>query len=123
MNTLPIYGLSIKFGTSDAAGCNWSPKSLQDIDLSIDYDLAVVYRDKNTNEYTIFVPNMPHSSKYIVTALELSGVKKSKRKVKYGKCPMYLLCIKYIWLALGGGVSQLQETKLTKYHIDTNVFL
>ena len=90
MDTLPIYGLSINFGTSDAAGCNWVgfnsisthklsdilPKSLQDIDPSIDYDLAIVYRDEITNEYTIFIPDMPHLSKNIVTALELSGVKK-----------------------------------------------
>ena len=35
---------------------------------------------------------------------------------------MYLLCIEDIWLALGGGSSQLQETKLTNYHFDKNAF-
>ena len=85
------------------------PKSLQDIDPFVDYDLAITYCDKITNEYTICIPNMPHLSKNIVTTLELSGVKKPKRKVKYGTCPIYLLCIKDIWLALDGGPSQLQE--------------
>ena len=52
-------------------------------------------------------------SKNIVTALELSGMKKSQRKIKFGKCPMYLVCFEDIWLALGGASSQLHETKLT----------
>jgi hypothetical protein len=61
MDTLPIiYGQSINFGTSDASGYNCVgfnsisthglidvlPKMLQDIDPSIGYDLAIVYREK-----------------------------------------------------------------------------
>ena len=35
---------------------------------------------------------------------------------------MYLLCIEEIWLALGGGSSQLQEKNLTNCHFYKNVF-
>jgi hypothetical protein len=63
MDILPIYGLLISVGRSDAAGCNWVgfnsivthkmsdilPKLVQDIDPSIDCDRAIVYLDEITN--------------------------------------------------------------------------
>jgi hypothetical protein len=35
---------------------------------------------------------------------------------------MSFLCIKELWLALGRGLSQLQESKLTNYHFDEDAF-
>ena len=56
------------------------------------------------------MPDMPHLSKQIVTAIELSGSKTSKQKNKFGKCPVNLGMVKDVWLNLNGGFSKLHKT-------------
>ena len=94
-----------------------------DIDKNIDFDLNLVFKDEITGEHTIFLPDMPHLTKNIVTALELSSSKKSQRHIKFGKCPMWLVCIENIWLALRGASSQLQEIKPIVHHFEKMLFL
>ena len=131
-DTMPVVGgLECAMACSDAAGCNWVafkdimsthsieeilPKNLMDKYPSVDFNLAIVTKDPVTKEYFIFLPDMPHLTKNIVTALELSGSNKSKRKLKYGKCPMHIKLVEEIWLETGGATGQLHETKLTITH-------
>ena len=61
-----------------------------------------------------FVPDMPHLTTNIVTCLEKSSLKSSKRNLKYGKAPVNLGMIEEIWLKMGSPLGQLQATKLTK---------
>jgi len=86
--------------TSDAVGCNCVsfktmfthniedilPKDLVDKYPGIDFKLACVKQDDVTKQSFIFLPDMPHLTENIATALELSSSKSSKRNMKYGKC-------------------------------------
>ena len=88
-DTLLFYGFRVGFGTSDAAGCNWvafnsmSELTIREISAQtlvskyphINFDLQIVYQDPITGHYVIFLPDMPHLTKNMVTALELSGSK------------------------------------------------
>ena len=65
---------------------------------------------------------MPHLTKNIVTALELSSSKYSKRSIKYGKCPVNMKMIEAIWMRTGGATGQFHETKLTVYHFEKNAY-
>ncbi|KAL7533595.1 hypothetical protein ACHAXR_005333 [Thalassiosira sp. AJA248-18] len=134
-DTMPIYGLECAMEVSDAAGCNWVafkdtmsthsisdvlPKDTTDKYPAIDFDIMCVTKDPVTDEWFIFLPDMPHLTKNIVTALELSSKKKSKRNIKYGLCPCNLLMAENIWLETGGVTGQMHETKLTIRHFDKN---
>ena len=134
-DTMPVFGFECRFATSDAAGCNWvsfkdtmsthtirdvPPQELMDKHPDIDFDIYCVTKDLVTNEWFIFVPDMPHLTKNIVTALELSSTKTSKRYILFGKCPVNMKLIEDIWLELHGASGQLQETKLTIRHFDKN---
>ena len=136
IDTLPIYGVHVGFETSDAAGCNWVafnslatlsvsdilPKEIMDIDPSIDFDINLVYQCPVTNRYVIFLPDMPHLTKNIVTATELSGSKFSKRDIKFGKCPINLSMVEDVWIESDGTSGQLQQTKLSFAHFDKNAY-
>ena len=77
-DTMLVHDLQCAMATSDAAGCNWvafkdilSTHTIRDI-LSnelldeypkIDFDLMTVAQDPVTEEYFIFLPDMPHLSK------------------------------------------------------------
>lgn len=133
---MPIFGFAVSHGASDAAGCNWlSFKNLADLPISkllpadlmskyesIDFDIEIVHEDPVSGEYIIFLPDMPHLIKNVVTALELSSNSKSKRDIKFGKCPVNLGMSQEVWEALGGLLCQLQETKLTIHHFLKNAF-
>lgn len=136
IDTLPIYGFYVGFETSDAAGCNWVafnnlatlsvsdilPKEIMDIDPSIDFDLNLVYQCPVTDLYVVFLPDMPHLTKNIVTAIELSGSKSSKRNIKFGKCPIKLTMVEDVWIKSDGATGQLQETMLSFAHFDKNAY-
>ncbi|KAL7527593.1 hypothetical protein ACHAXR_005041, partial [Thalassiosira sp. AJA248-18] len=133
---LPIYGLYVGFGASDAAGCNWVaykskathsirdmlPEELRNEYPDIDFDLKIACRHPVTDDWIIFIPDMPHLTKNIVTALEYSGSQFQKRNIKYGKCPMHLFLIQNIWFAMDGHTSQLQESKLSMAHFEKNAY-
>ena len=137
-DTLPIYGVKVAFGTADAAGENWVafnnmadhsikillPSELTDADeyKSIDFEINLVHKNPVSGDYIIFLPDMPHLTKNIVTCLELSSSKSSRRSLKFGNCPVNLGMGEEVWLALGGNSRQLQETKLTSYHFDKNPY-
>lgn len=134
-DTIPVYDLECAMGVSDAAGCNWVafkdilssqtirtilPQSILDDYPDIDFDVMTVSQDPVTGEYFIFLPDMPHLSKNIVTALELSSSKKSKRSIKFGKCPTNMKMAEDIWLETDGATGQFHPTKLSIYHFDKN---
>lgn len=135
-DTLPIYSFSVAVSAADAAGCNWAaynsmsniligailPAFLKEKYPTINFDLSIVHKDPVSGNYIIFMPDMPHLMKNIVTALELSSDKSSKRNLKFGKCPTNLSMIECVWIALGGGSAQLQESKLTAFHFDKNAY-
>ena len=98
---MAIHGLECVMEVADAAGCNWVamqdimathmishilPKYLMGQYPGIDFDVKIVDKDDVTEEYFIFLLDMPHLIENIVTALELSSSKFSKRFIKYGKC-------------------------------------
>jgi len=128
-DTLPCYGLEIAMATCDAAGCNWVsnrdclstntyhdalPRELTDKYPKIKFDLKCLAKHPRSKQWIIFVPDMPHLTKNIVTCLEKSSLKSSKRNLKYGKAPVNLGMIEEIWLKMGSPLGQLQATKLTK---------
>ena len=135
-DTLPIYGIHVSFATADAAGSTWKafasmaehpvskiiPGVLRDEYVSIDFSINIVHQCPVSGCHVILLPDMPHLIKCICTALELSSRRDSKRDLKYGKCFMNLQMVCNVWRALGGGTSQLQESKLTAAHFDKNAF-
>ena len=125
---LPMVALHIGMAMSDAAGCNWvsyrdtlSPHTFQDalpqeiIDNypMVHFDVKCLMTDPVTNEWIVFLPDMPHLTKNIVTSLELSSSKTSKRNLMMGKVPINMQMIHEIWLKCDGACGQLQSTKLT----------
>ena len=132
---MSIHGLECCAETSDAAGCNWVaakdimstntiedvlPQALMDKYPDIDFKIMIVSFDEVTGQWFFFIPDMPHLTKNIVTTIEKSSTKSSKRNIKYGKCFINLQLIELVWLATGGATGQFHETKLSVYHFDKN---
>ena len=99
---LPLVGLHIGMATSDAAGCNWVsyrdtlsshtfrdalPRVILDKYPMVNFDAKCLMTDPVTNEWIVFLPDMPHLTKDIATSLELSSSKTSKRNLMRGKSP------------------------------------
>jgi hypothetical protein len=87
---LPMVGLQVGMATSDDAGCNWVPyhdklsthtfcdalpHEILDKYPTVDFDLKCLMTDPVTNQWIVFLPDMPHLTKNIVTSLELSSSK------------------------------------------------
>ncbi len=132
-DALPMFCLEVGMATSDAAGCNWVsycdtlsthtyrdalPHEILDMYPTVDFDVQCLMADPATKPWIIFLPDMPHLTKNIVTALELSSSKNSKRNLKYGVVPVNMQMIEEVWLKCDGASSQLQSTKLTHRHFD-----
>lgn len=129
-NLMPKYNLWGALACSDAAGCNWLgfdlhsthsavdilPESLTAKYPDIDFSQKHIRKCPVSKRYMVLCPDMPHLTKNIVTALELSSSKKSKRNIMYGVCPTNLRMIEVVWIELGGATNQLQETRLTIHH-------
>ena len=79
-------------------------------------------KDPVTMQWFVFIPDMPHLTKNIVTCLELSSSQKSKRRLRMGKVPMNLGMIEEVWLRSGGASGQLQATKLTTHYFEKNAY-
>ena len=88
----------------------------------IDFDVATVAKDPVSGEWFIFIPDNSHLTKNVVTALEKSYAKKSKRNIKYGKCPINLGMVEDIWIETGGATLQFHTTKLSIRHFDKNAY-
>jgi hypothetical protein len=78
--------------------------------------------DPVANEWIVFLPDMPHLTKNIVTSLKLSPSKTSKRNLMMGKVPINMQMMHKIWFKCNGACGQLQSTKLTSRHFDKNAF-
>ena len=128
-DTLPIYGLRMRFATADTTGSTWKafdsmaehpvskviPAVLREEYQTIDFLIKIIHECPVSGSYIILLPDIAHLTKCIVTALELSLRKDSKGDLKYGKCYLNLYMVSVVWHALGGGTSQLQEeTVLTQ---------
>ncbi len=136
-DTLPIFDLEFRMATSDVAGCNWVsfgdtlsthtqrdalPLWIPDKYPDIDYDVKCLMKDPVSKQWCIFIPDMPHLTKNIVTCLELSSSQKSKRKLQMGNVPMNMDMIEEVWLQSDGASGQLQTTKLTSHHFEKNAY-
>ena len=136
-NTMPIYGMDCAGQASDAAGANWVAarditathstkdvlrQELMDTYPEIDFDVATVAKDPVSGEWFIFIPDNSHLTKNVVTAIEKSAAKKSKRNIKYGKCPINLGMVEDIWIETGGATLQFHPTKLSIRHFDKNAY-
>jgi len=73
-----------------------------------------------SKQWIVFLPDMPHLTKNIVTSLELSSLKNSKRNLMYGKVPLNMQMIEEVWLTCDGASGQLQSSKLTSRHYNKN---
>ena len=129
---MPVHDLECAMATFKDTRYNWVafkdilsthtirdilPKDLLDEYPNIDFDVMTMAQGHITEEYFIFLPDMPHlSNKNIVTALELSSSKTSKRDIKFGRCPTNMKMAEDIWLETGGATGQFHVTKLTIYH-------
>jgi hypothetical protein len=102
-DTLPIFDLELRMATSDVAGCNWLsfgdmlsththrdalPLWIPDKYPDIDYDVKCLMKDPVSKQWCIFIPDMLHLTKNIVTCFELLSSQKSKRKLQMGNVPM-----------------------------------
>jgi hypothetical protein len=134
---LPMVGLQIGMATSDAAGCNWVsyrdtlsthtfcdalPHEILEKYPTVDFDPKCLMTDPITNQWIVFLPDMPHLTKNIVTSLELSASKNSKHNLMYGKVPVNMGMVEEIWLKCNGASGQLQSAKLTSLHFDKNAY-
>ncbi len=135
---LPMDGLQVGMATSDAPSCNWvsycdtlstitfvrdalSHKIL-DMYLTVDFNVKCLITDPVTNQWIIFMPNMLHLTNNILTSLELSLSKNSKRDLRYGKVPINMQMIEEVWLKCNGASGQLHSTKLPSWHFDKNAY-
>ncbi len=134
---LPMFGLQVGMATSDAASCNWvlycdtlsmhkfcdalSHKILDKYPM-VDFDVECLMTDPITNQWIIFLPDVPHLTKNIVTYLELSSSTNSKHDLRYGKVTMNMQMIEEVWLKCNGASGQLLSTKLTSWHFDKNAY-
>ena len=86
------------------------------------FDVKCLMADPATKQWIVFLPDMPHLTKNIVTSLELSSSKNSKRKLKCGIVPINMQMIEEVWLKCDGASGQLQSSKLTHRHFDKNAY-
>jgi hypothetical protein len=130
-DVMPCYGFEIGAATCDAAGCNWvsfrdmlsthtfndaMPRWIVEQFPLIDFNIKCLMRDHVAGRWVIFLPDMPHLTKNIVTCLEKSSSKVSKRELKYGGAWISLRLIEEIWTKTCGNSGQLQTTRLTMRH-------
>jgi hypothetical protein len=103
--------------------CDALPQWIFDEYPIIDYNVWCLTKDPVTGQWFIFVPDIPHLTKNIVTCLELSSSSKSKHKMTMGQVPINMGMIEDVWLLKSGGAyGQLQATKPTSNHFVKNAF-
>jgi hypothetical protein len=88
----------------------------------VDFNIKCLMTDPVTNEWIVFLPDMPHLTKNIVTSLELSSSKTFKRNSMRGKVPINMQMIHKIWLKCDGASGKSQRAKLTSRHFDKNAY-
>jgi hypothetical protein len=134
--TLPIFGLEVVMATSNTAGCNWVsfrdlathsfcnalPQQLMDKYPAINFDVKCLAKHPVMKHWIIFIPDMPHLTKHIVTCLEKLSMKNSKRNLKFCKAPVNSNMIEDVWMRMGGASGQLHSMKLTIQHFEEDLF-
>ncbi len=85
---------------------------------NVDFDVKCLMMNLFSKQWIVFLPDMPHLTKNVVTSLELSSSKNLKRNLMYGKVPLNLQMIEEVWLKCDGASGQLQSSKLTSRHFD-----
>ena len=97
---LPMVGMEIGTATSDATGCNWvvsfqdtlSTHTFRDAlpceilykYLKVDFDVKCLTANPFLKQWVVFLPDMLHLMKNIVTSFKLSSLKISKCNLMYG---------------------------------------
>ena len=89
----------------------------------VDLSVRVGFNDLTTGNLVALIPDMPHLSKNVVTAMEFSSKKNQKRNLRRGKKPVNLNMIKVPWVKTGGKSKQQHPTKLTVHHFEKNSHL
>ncbi len=102
--------------------CDALPHKIVDKYPTVDFDVKCLMTDPITNQWIMFLPDMPHLTKNIVTSLELSSSKNSKHDLRYGKVLMNMQIIEEVWLKCNGASGQLHSTKLTSWYFDKNAY-
>jgi hypothetical protein len=100
---------------TDSIG-DFLPEDLKASFPDIDFEQKCLKVDPITKDYLLFLPDMPHLIKNMVTALEKSSKWTSKRDLKYGNDPINLNAIFEMWKATGGLTHQQSHTKLSTAH-------
>jgi hypothetical protein len=128
---LPMDGLEIGIVTSNATGCNWVlfwdtlwthtfrdalPCEILDKYPKVDFDVKCFF----SKQWIVFLPDMPHLTKNIVTSLELSSSKNLKHNLMYGKVPLHMQMMEEVWIKCDGASGQLQSSKLASWHFNKN---
>jgi hypothetical protein len=133
MDTLSLHGLDTAVVTADGAGENMSvfkglathsmgeflPDSLTSLFPDINFSEKNLMIDTETtgdSSFVMFLPDMPHLVKNMVTAMEKSSNKHSKRDLKYKYDPLNFNAIYDMWKATGGLTHQQAHTKLSTAH-------
>jgi hypothetical protein len=86
------------------------------------FDVKCLMVNPVTKQWIVFLPDMPHLTKNIVTSLELSLPLNLKQDLKYGNAPMNIQMIEEIWLKCDGTSGQLQFSILTTWHFEKNTY-
>jgi hypothetical protein len=73
-------------------------------------------KDPVMKQWFIFIVDMPHLTKNILTCLKLSSSKKSKQNLRHGNVPINMWMMEEIWQRCDGASGQLNMTKLTNQH-------
>eukprot|EP00984_Skeletonema_dohrnii_P013632 scaffold5653_cov95-Skeletonema_dohrnii-CCMP3373.AAC.7 len=124
----PNWGLFGAGVTYDAANPNWNavracathavgkflPKILMDKFPAIDFHGHLQIMVDVFGVPFVFIADGMHCCKANHTTLEKSSSPQSQRSLMYGSCPMSLKMIELVWRTLGGGTTQMQQTKLSE---------
>jgi hypothetical protein len=102
--------------------CNALPQQLMDKYPAINFGVKCLAKHPVMKHWIIFIPDMPHLTKHIVTPLEKLSMKNSKKNLKFGKAPVNLNTIEDIWMRMDGASGQLHSMKLTRQHFEEDLF-
>jgi hypothetical protein len=131
-----MYSMETIAVTADGAGENskvfksfatdwidhFLPPDLKASFPDIAFDQKCLKADPITGDPLLFLPDMPHLIKNMVTAMEKSSKPHSKRDLRYCNNPINLNAIEAMWKATGGHTQQQNHTKLTNAHFHKDAY-
>jgi hypothetical protein len=98
------------------------PHEILDKYPTVDFDVKCLMTNPFSKQWIVFLPDMPHLTKNIVTSLELSSLQNLKRNLMYGKVPLNMQMIEEVWLKCDGASGQLQSSKPTSLHFNKSAY-